>query len=122
MRLSSRIIRRNSILQAMSLSTLPVEPVSFNQGVVIDKDGNKVTTGFTIDRSNDGPLILETKNSTDMDKRITFNSDTHEYYFDGELLKHTCTGLVSSFFSRFDEDSVITKMITGILCSLFPLK
>jgi hypothetical protein len=96
------------------MSTLPpVEPVSFNKGIAIDQGGNKSATGFNIDRSNDGQLILESSNRHEMDDHITFNEDTHQYYFDGKLLDNTCTGLVNQHFQKFDTDVVISKMMTG---------
>jgi hypothetical protein len=116
LRLASGVIsssRRWSGVLKFSMSTLPVEPVSFNNAFAIDRGGNKKNTGFHIDRSKDGPLLLETKNPHEMDSRIQFNEDTHEYYFEGKLLENTCTGLVTQFFEKFDADLTISKMITG---------
>jgi hypothetical protein len=95
------------------MSTLPVEPTSFTKGVSVYKNGTKTTNGFQIDRSNDGALVLETKNPHEMDDCIVFNEDTHKYYFDGKLLETSCTALLSQFFEKFDTDLIISKMITG---------
>lgn len=113
MRVASRVSRKWSGVWSLSTSALPVEPRTFNQGIVIDKDGKKTSTGFKIDRTHDGPLLLETKNSHEMDSRIIFNEDTHEYYFDGALIENSCTGLINRFFEKFDADLVIEKMMTG---------
>ena len=114
MKLITRVIGNRSISRhAVHFSSFPVEPISFLNSFAIDENGNRIPNGFRIDRTNDGPLILESKNPHEMDKRITFNEDTHEYYLDGKLLDNTCTGLVNSFFEEFDADAIITKMMTG---------
>lgn len=96
-----------------SSSALPVEPKSFMRNDFINKDGKVVHYGFHVDRSNDGILDLEVKNPHELDSHITFNEDVHQYYYDGKLLDHTCTGLITSFFEKFDSKMIITKMMSG---------
>ena len=74
LRVVSRVTTRSwAGVWQLSMSSLPVEPVSFNHGHIIDKDGKKTSTGFFIDRSNDGTLLLKSKNPHEMDSRIIFN-------------------------------------------------
>mmetsp|Transcript_4596 Transcript_4596/g.7783 ORF Transcript_4596/g.7783 Transcript_4596/m.7783 type:complete len:326 (-) Transcript_4596:1371-2348(-) len=111
-RVSSRRMR-GTTSKLSPFSTLPVEQTTFMRRDSIDNSGKKIHHGFHIDRSGDGPLVLQTKNPHEMDAHITYNGDSHQYYFDGRLLDSTCTGLVSQFFEKFDADLVITKMMQG---------
>jgi hypothetical protein len=48
------------------------------------------------------------------DSRITFVEDTHTYYIDKSSDGwKSCTTFIKSFFSPFDPDTIITKMITS---------
>ena len=48
--------------------------------------------------------MLNLKNKHANDSRLVFDSDNHEYFVDGKKIKYSVTGLIESFFPKFDSD------------------
>ena len=48
--------------------------------------------------------MLNLKNKHINDSRLTFDSKKHEYFVDGKKIKYSVTGLIESFFPKFDSD------------------
>ena len=48
--------------------------------------------------------MLNLKNKHLNDSRLTFDSKKHEYFVDGKKIKYSVTGLIESFFPKFDSD------------------
>lgn len=74
----------------------PATPISFGEE-------------FTIPNYS-ASLPLETINEHEHDKRITFDEVPHEYFFDGKKVSTSVTGLVETYFEKFNPDEAITKM------------
>ena len=48
--------------------------------------------------------MLNLKNKHVNDSRVFFDSMNHEYFVDGKKIKYSVTGLIESFFPKFDSD------------------
>ena len=48
--------------------------------------------------------MLNLKNTHLNDSRVVFDSMNHEYFVDGKKIKYSVTGLIESFFPKFDSD------------------
>ena len=59
------------------------------------------------------PLILETINSHELDKYLSFEEKEHVYTFNGKRMKNSVTQFVERFFSKFDAKKVIEQMRNG---------
>jgi len=57
---------------------------------------------------------LAVKNAHPRDARITFEEETHTYTIDGSRENWiSCTGFIHTYFTPFDPDAVITKMMAS---------
>jgi hypothetical protein len=58
-------------------------------------------------------FILERKNRHSRDERIVFDEEPHIYYLDSEPVKTSVTTLVHQYFSTFNADLIISRMMRG---------
>lgn len=78
---------------------VPREPINFLKDFSVEKFEQK--------------LELEIRNEHPIDSRISFEESKHSYSFDGTAMERSVTGLVESYFEKFDADIAIDKMIRG---------
>jgi ATP-dependent exoDNAse (exonuclease V) beta subunit len=57
--------------------------------------------------------MLDLINTHSRDCRIVFDEEPHIYYVDGKPIQISVTTLVHEFFSKFDADLIISKMMNG---------
>ena len=70
---------------------VPVTPKSFGEEFSISSDSTS--------------LILAQRNKHVLDVKIQFDEGPHEYFFEGKKMSLSVTGLVDSFFAKFDPDT-----------------
>ena len=58
-------------------------------------------------------FILEQTNNHTRDDRIVFDEEPHIYYIDDKAVKTSVTTLVHQYFSTFDADLIISRMMRG---------
>lgn len=80
----------------LELNVKPETPISFGQEFHIEP--------YT------QPLPLSIINVHELDEKITFDEDAHEYFVHGEKMQFSVTQIVESFFEKFDPDEAIIKM------------
>lgn len=81
------------------MSTLPPTPTDFNKG-------------FFIHRPEE-PFELELTNPHPLDSTIKFDESSHTYCINGKPAKYSVTQLLGNFFTKFDADEIISKMMTS---------
>ena len=94
---SKAFMPRNMRLYSLSI---PKEPWTFNKG-------------FVLPPRPPGKTDLELVNSHPNDLSITFESDSHTYFYDGVKMDLSVTTLIEKYFEKFDPDVVIPKMMSG---------
>ena len=58
-------------------------------------------------------LLLQKKNPSALDAKITFDERSHTYTLDGKPVKYSVTQVVEDFFEKFDAPVVVKKMMNG---------
>ncbi len=56
---------------------------------------------------------LEIVHPHEIDLKLTFDEDGHKYYYNNAQMKLSVTQLVENYFSKFDADDIIDKMMKG---------
>jgi hypothetical protein len=59
------------------------------------------------------PMFLEETNTHPRDERIVFDEEPHIYYVDDKPVQTSVTTLVHQYFSKFDADLIISRMMKG---------
>jgi hypothetical protein len=77
----------------------PLTPVSFGEGFRISEEPT--------------PLFLAQRHTHVLDGKIQFEEGPHEYFYEGKKMSISVTGLVESFFEKFDPDEAIERMKNG---------
>lgn len=58
-------------------------------------------------------IMLESINAHERDEFIVFDEEPHIYYVNNQPVQISVTSLVHQFFSKFDAESIISKMMNG---------
>lgn len=77
----------------------PKEPINFHKQ-------------FSLPESNE-KLMLERRNPHELDEKLVFEPKAHKYYYEGNEMDFSVTGLIEKFFSKFDADKMSKGMING---------
>ena len=93
---SSRLLMN---MNSNNVNDLPIKPKSFNKGFKLPP---KIQTTF------------EVINSHPNDALLTFEPIRHVYTYNRQELKTSVTSFVESYFSKFNADEVIPKMMSGM--------
>ena len=56
---------------------------------------------------------LEIVHPHEIDLKLTFDEEGHKYYFNNNHVRLSVTQLVENYFSKFDADDIIDKMMKG---------
>lgn len=96
----SLVMNMNSetMLNNYNIKDMPRKPKNFNKGFPTPP---KLQT------------TLEVINSHANDISLTFDPIRHVYAYNGQELKTSVTSFVGSYFSKFDADEIIPKMMNG---------
>jgi len=101
-----RVGRRTALrggwaLQKSSMATLvpPVEPVNYGKDFYLVRPEEK--------------LSLELENKHALDECITFDEDSHTYFFSNTKMNYSVTEVVSNYFEKFEPDVAIERMMNG---------
>ncbi len=100
---------------------LPKTHISIGIGMVISYLLQKSTTGlrniFTFPtlrtRNFHAAISLEKLHPHENDSKIRFFEEDHSYTFDGNRMKWSVTSLIHGYFSQFDPEATVRKMMSG---------
>ena len=93
------ILRRVIMPLRSCSSSAPANPRSF---------GKKFALPITSET-----LHLNEKNAHPNDNLMKFDPEAHKYIFDGREMEMSATSLVEGFFTQFNADEVIERMMSG---------
>lgn len=68
---------------------------------------------FKIPKRKYDKFHLEVDNQHENDHKLIFDEEPHIYSYEGKPLSLSVTGLVDSYFEKFDPKSAVIKMMTG---------
>ncbi len=68
---------------------------------------------FQLPARNDDIFHLQTKHIHPNDDKLTFDEEPHIYYYDNKPIKLSVTGLVDTYFDKFNPEEAVAKMMDG---------
>lgn len=104
------INKNRNILLNLNYGRFKINQLSTINYVVSPKNfGFNYRNKFLLEKEK----ILELKNPHNLDSLIKFDDKLHKYTLNGEIMELSVMQLASNFFSSFNADDIINKMIQG---------